>query len=88
MDLISTDWRDDAEHILPDLIELRRDIHREPELGLQNPKTLAKSKGRACWPPAGAAGRAINHWAHCDPERPCKWPHGVAARRYGCTAAA
>ena len=44
MDLISTDWRDDAEGILPDLIALRRAIHAEPELGLQNPKTLAKIK--------------------------------------------
>ena len=44
MDLISTDWRDDAEHILPDLVDLRRAIHAEPELGLQNPKTLAKIK--------------------------------------------
>lgn len=39
-----TDWRDDAENLLPDLVALRRDIHREPELGLQNPKTLAKIK--------------------------------------------
>ncbi|WRH75937.1 MAG: M20 family metallopeptidase [Sphingobium sp.] len=37
-------WRDNADAILPDLIELRRAIHREPELGLQNPKTLAKIK--------------------------------------------
>ena len=44
MDLISTDWRDDADDILPDLIALRRAIHAEPELGLQNPKTLAKIK--------------------------------------------
>lgn len=44
MTLDSPDWRDDAENILPDLVALRRDIHREPELGLQNPKTLAKIK--------------------------------------------
>ncbi|MBL0924662.1 MAG: amidohydrolase [Sphingomonadaceae bacterium] len=44
MTLIDTGWRDDAETILPDLVALRRDIHREPELGLQNPKTLAKIK--------------------------------------------
>jgi amidohydrolase len=44
MTLTETDWRDDAENILPDLVALRRDIHREPELGLQNPKTLAKIK--------------------------------------------
>jgi amidohydrolase len=37
-------WRDDAAELLPDLQALRRDIHREPELGLQNPKTLAKIK--------------------------------------------
>jgi amidohydrolase len=37
-------WRDDAAKILPELQNLRRDIHREPELGLQNPKTLAKIK--------------------------------------------
>ncbi len=43
LDLISN-WRDDAEALLPELIDLRRDIHREPELGLNNPKTLAKIK--------------------------------------------
>ena len=37
-------WREAAESLLPDLVELRRAIHREPELGLQNPKTLAKIK--------------------------------------------
>ncbi|MEQ1539752.1 MAG: M20 family metallopeptidase [Sphingorhabdus sp.] len=45
MTLTDTPWRDDAESLLPDLVALRRDIHREPELGLQNPKTLAKIKG-------------------------------------------
>ncbi len=44
MTLTDTPWRDDAESLLPDLQALRRDIHREPELGLQNPKTLAKIK--------------------------------------------
>ena len=44
MTLTDTPWREDAENILPDLVELRRAIHREPELGLQNPKTLAKIK--------------------------------------------
>ena len=44
MTLTDTPWRDDAESLLPDLVELRRAIHREPELGLQNPKTLAKIK--------------------------------------------
>jgi amidohydrolase len=44
MTLTDTSWRDDAAGILPDLQALRRDIHREPELGLQNPKTLAKIK--------------------------------------------
>ena len=32
----------DAEALLPDLITLRRAIHEEPELGLQNPKTAAR----------------------------------------------
>lgn len=44
MTLSDTYWHDDAESLLPDLVALRRDIHREPELGLQNPKTLAKIK--------------------------------------------
>jgi hippurate hydrolase len=44
MTLTDARWRDDATEILPDLQALRRDIHREPELGLQNPKTLAKIK--------------------------------------------
>jgi amidohydrolase len=44
MTLNDTTWRDDAAEILPELVALRRDIHREPELGLQNPKTLAKIK--------------------------------------------
>jgi hippurate hydrolase len=34
----------DAEALLPDLIALRRAIHREPELGLHNPKTRDKIK--------------------------------------------
>ncbi len=33
-----------AEALLPDLVALRRAIHLEPELGLYNPKTLAKIK--------------------------------------------
>lgn len=36
------DWSVDAASILPGLVDLRRDIHREPELGLHNPKTAAK----------------------------------------------
>jgi len=32
----------EAENLLPDLVALRRAIHREPELGLQTPKTAAK----------------------------------------------
>lgn len=38
----STQWQEDASEILPDLVTLRRAIHGEPELGLHNPKTLAK----------------------------------------------
>ena len=37
-------WVDDADAVLPSLIDLRRAIHREPELGLHNPKTPAKIK--------------------------------------------
>ena len=37
-------WPAEAETLLDDLFDLRRAIHREPELGLQNPKTLAKIK--------------------------------------------
>jgi amidohydrolase len=44
MTLAEHDWRDDATAILPDLIDLRRAIHKEPELGLHNPKTLKKIK--------------------------------------------
>lgn len=44
MTLDQFSWRDDAESLLPDLMGLRRAIHAEPELGLQNPKTLAKIK--------------------------------------------
>lgn len=32
----------DAEALLPDLVALRRAIHRDPELGLQTPRTTAK----------------------------------------------
>lgn len=32
----------EAESILPEIVELRRSIHREPELGLQTPMTIAK----------------------------------------------
>ena len=44
MTLDQSNWRDDAENLLPDLVELRRAIHAEPELGLLNPKTLVKIK--------------------------------------------
>lgn len=35
-------FRDEAKQILPDLISLRREIHREPEVGLDLPQTQAK----------------------------------------------
>src|SRR3546814_13793656 len=41
---IARSWPAEAEILLGDLVSLRRSIHREPELGLQNPKTLAKIK--------------------------------------------
>ncbi len=44
MNEMTSGWTADAEAILPDLVTLRRSIHVEPELGLQNPKTLAKIK--------------------------------------------
>ncbi|WP_219894048.1 M20 metallopeptidase family protein [Aquisediminimonas profunda] len=44
MNEITSGWTAEAEAILPDLVALRRAIHVEPELGLQNPKTLAKIK--------------------------------------------
>lgn len=44
MDTATHSWPTEAETLLPDLVELRRAIHREPELGLQNPKTLEKIK--------------------------------------------
>ena len=45
MNEIARSWPAEAETLLGDLVSLRRAIHREPELGLQNPKTLAKIKG-------------------------------------------
>ncbi len=44
MNIETTSWPAEAETLLPDLVSLRRAIHREPELGLQTPKTLAKIK--------------------------------------------
>src|SRR3546814_14990984 len=44
MNAIARSWPAEAETLLDDLVDLRRAIHREPELGLQNPKTLAKIK--------------------------------------------
>ena len=42
MDIATSSLAHAAEAILPDIVELRRSIHREPELGLQTPKTIAK----------------------------------------------
>lgn len=36
-------WAEDAQTILPEVIALRREIHADPELGLQCPKTTAKT---------------------------------------------
>ncbi len=44
MTLTHSAWTADAETLLPDLVSLRRSIHGEPELGLHNPRTLAKIK--------------------------------------------
>ena len=35
-------WPEEAVRLLPDLVQLRRAIHSEPELGLRTPKTAAK----------------------------------------------
>jgi len=37
-------WTTAAEALLPDMIALRRAIHAEPEIGLQNPLTTAKAR--------------------------------------------
>lgn len=37
-------WIEAADALLPDMIDLRRAIHAEPEVGLQNPMTTAKAK--------------------------------------------
>lgn len=42
--LAPSDWIAAGEALLPEMIALRRAIHREPELGLFNPKTTAKAK--------------------------------------------
>lgn len=44
MNEMTSNWTRDAEALLPDLVTLRRAIHVEPELGLHNPKTLARIK--------------------------------------------
>src|SRR5581483_1934441 len=44
MNLVPTQWTQDAETLLPDMIALRRAIHAEPELGLSLPLTTAKVK--------------------------------------------
>ncbi len=40
-DLIEPTLRSAADELYPDVVELRRAIHRRPELGLQNPETQA-----------------------------------------------
>ena len=37
-----TPWPEEAVRLLPELVQLRRAIHSEPELGLRTPKTAAK----------------------------------------------
>ena len=37
-------WQEAGTALLDDMITLRRAIHQEPEIGLQNPKTTAKAK--------------------------------------------
>ena len=40
--MVTPDFRDDAQALVPDLVDLRRSIHREPEVGLDLPRTQAK----------------------------------------------
>ena len=40
----STDWTAAGEAELPDVVELRRAIHADPETGLECPRTTAKLK--------------------------------------------
>lgn len=42
MTLLTSEWKVDADATLPDMVDLRRAIHREPELGLHNPLTRDK----------------------------------------------
>lgn len=44
MNEMTANWPAEAGTLLDDLVDLRRAIHREPELGLHTPKTLAKIK--------------------------------------------
>jgi amidohydrolase len=39
---MTTDWNHAATALLPDMVALRRAIHLQPEIGLQNPLTAAK----------------------------------------------
>lgn len=41
MRVVTKSLLDDAAALLPDLVALRRDLHREPEMGLELPKTQA-----------------------------------------------
>src|SRR3546814_11908791 len=64
MNEMTRSWPAEAETLLDALVALRRAIHREPELGLQNPKTLAKlTDARAALPfafPAGPSTTALS----------------------------
>jgi amidohydrolase len=42
MDLMSS-WSEAAQSILPDVVQLRREIHSDPEVGLQCPRTTEKT---------------------------------------------
>lgn len=42
MNIVTSSLTRDAETLLPEIVALRRAIHREPELGLHTPKTAAK----------------------------------------------
>ena len=66
MDTQSLSWPAEAENLLDDLVDLRRAIHREPELGLQNPKTLAKIKDALAGLPLD---QALQPFRMCEQEK-------------------
>ena len=81
------DLYDDARTIADDLTELRRELHRHPEIGLDLPRTqelVLPSSTDSVWrsPPGAPPPRSppCCAAAHRDDDDA---PHGAAARRHG-----